>query len=174
MEQRSIPLVYKGRGEFIAASTYWQTLAEERYEKHKMYVAEMKEERTEAQHRYYFEMLAQAWGNLPENKAPHHPTVEALRKHALIATGHYSERVFVATSSNEAWKVSAFIDHENEKWTVVSVSGNIVIVRTALSQKYNAMGKVKFQKSMDDVLDYAWGLCGLTKEEAASHVGTIA
>jgi hypothetical protein len=55
---------------------------------------------------------------------------------------------------------------------LVIIHDRIVIIRTAKSQSYKAMGKKVFQQSKDAVLDIAWALCGTTPQEASPHVAT--
>ena len=50
------------------------------------------EERSMAQHRYYFASINEAWKNLPEDLAERFATPDQLRKFALIKAGYYTNK----------------------------------------------------------------------------------
>ena len=131
------------------------------------------EERSAASHSHYFACLAECWRNLPDAIAEGFPTVEHLRKKALIKCGYADERSIVAASKAEALRVAAFVRPMDE-YAVVLVSECVVKVFTAQSQSMRAMGRKVFQKSKDDVLAYAASLIGVTPATVANEAGKAA
>lgn len=113
---------------------------------------------------HYFAALRETWLNLPDAIAPEYGSEHHLRKAALIATGHYDERRFAASSPAEARKLVAFLKPTDE-YAVFAVAGNVVIERKAKSQSRKAMGGPTFQKSKDDVLAWCAELLKVTPAE---------
>lgn len=128
------------------------------------YRVEFVEERSQRSHRHYFAALHEAWMNLPDAIATEYATVEHLRKRALIATGHYDERRFIASSPVEARKLAAFL-RPADGFAVISVAGSAVVERKAKSQSRKAMGGPTFQKSKVDVLEWCDALIGVEAGE---------
>ncbi|WP_457797589.1 hypothetical protein [Methylocystis sp. S23] len=122
------------------------------------------QERSEASHAHYFAQIAELWATLPESYSPRFQNPEALRKHALIATGYATQRQYVAGSRAEALRVAAFAP-STEEYEIATVEGNIVTIWRAESQSYRAMGKKKFQESKDRVLGYIAELLGVNVHE---------
>jgi hypothetical protein len=103
--------------------------------------------------RHYFAALRDAWASLPDHWATEFPSVEALRKRALIATGHFDKRRFEASSSTEARKLLTFLRPLDE-FAVFRLQGNVIIEQRPRSQSPRAMGKVVFAQSKSDVLEW--------------------
>ena len=132
------------------------------------YRVEIVEDRSDRSHNHYFAALTEAWRNLPDDLAGEYPSFEHFRKRGLIATGHYAERRFVASSPIEARKLLAFLRPLDE-FAVFSIAGPVVIERKAKSQSRKAMGGPTFQKSKTDVLDWAASLIGITPSDIPEH-----
>ncbi len=109
--------------------------------------------RTKKSHDHFFASIQDMWETLPESLSdmPYAKSPEALRKHALIATGYCESRVVDCGSAAAAERVAAFAQDDPD-YVVVKVQGATVIKYRAHSQKMRAMGKAVFQKSKDDVL----------------------
>src|SRR6185437_11405948 len=137
--------------------------ADRQYVVGEVYNLDHREDRSSASHAHYFAAVNEAWENLPDHLAERLATAEHLRKYALIATGYRDERSIVCSSKAEAQRLAAFI-RPMDDFAVVSVSERLVVVLTAKSQSYRAMGKATFQKSKDDVLGYVANLIGTTTE----------
>lgn len=114
----------------------------------------IEEERSAKAHAHYFAALNEAWQNLPEDKAERWPTVEHFRKWLLVKCGYRDERTYVAETKAAAQRIANFVKPLDE-FAVVLLDGNCVAVFTAQSQSKRAMGKERFQKSKQDVLDLA-------------------
>lgn len=119
------------------------------------------EERSQNSHNHFFAMVAEAWENLPEDRAARFPTSEHLRKYCLIKSGYADERSIVTASNGEALRVAAFIK-PMDTYAIVTVSGPVVRVYTAKSQSRKAMGAKDFQASKTAVLDMISALIGVT------------
>lgn len=129
-------------------------------------------ERSDASHRRYFAGVREAWLQLPDDLAMEFPTPDALRKRALIETGHYTERRFIASSPAEARKLAAWLP--KGAGVVIAVAGAAVIERTAMSQSYRSMGKALFQKSVADVDAWCADLIGVKPETLRREAGMAA
>ncbi len=125
------------------------------------YRMQVQEHRSQVSHNHYFASLQEAWSNLPEDQAQRFPTVEHLRKWALVQAGFRDERTFVCESKAQAVKLAAFVRPMDE-YAVVTVSEAVVRVYTAQSQSKAAMGKKDFQRSKQAVLDVVAELIGTT------------
>lgn len=129
------------------------------------YKIEIVHERSAKSHAHYFASLHDLWMNIPETVAERFPTVEHLRRFALIHEGFRETRDIVAASKAEALRVAAFI-RPMDSYCVVIVKDCVVRVATAQSQSYRAMGKEAFAKSKEAVLAYAASLVGVKPEQS--------
>lgn len=137
------------------------------------YLLEEIQDRSMNSHRFYFVALTESWRNLREDQADRFPTVESLRKHALIQTGWRDERTLVAGSKQGAQKLAAFIKPLDEH-AVIVVRDFVVRVWTARSQSMKAMGKQDFQRSKDDVLAFVSDMVGVTPATLSENAGKAA
>ena len=131
---------------------------------------EVERERTMRSHRHQFAWINTAWANMPESimDRPWAASPETLRKHALIATGHCNVEVIAAGSKAAAQRVAAFVTAVGNKahgYCLTSVRGSTVTCYTPHSQSMKAMGKARFQKSKQDVLDWIAAELGVEPEE---------
>lgn len=126
--------------------------------------------RSQASHSHYFAALSEAYKNLPEDQADRWPTVDALRKYALIMSSYRDERTIVADSKAAAQRLASFIKPMDEH-AVITVRECVVRVWTAKSQSMKAMGKVDFQASKDAVLAFVSNLIGVSPGELQREAG---
>jgi len=141
--------------------------AAETFTKGEFYKLEAIEERSWKSHKHYFASLHDAWLNLPEQYAlePWSQTAENhLRKYALIKTGWHDSQTHACGSQAEAGRWAARI-RPMDAYSIVVAQGSTVVVYTARSQSTASMGAKDFQKSKVDVLDFAWGLSGVSSEQ---------
>jgi hypothetical protein len=155
------PLTFAWDGDAMIPVMSCRRAANERYVIGERYQMTVVEARSQRSHNHYFAALHEAWLNLPDHLAVQYGSPEHLRKAALIATGHYEERRFAASSPAEARKLVAFLRPMDE-FAVYAVAGNVVIERKAKSQSRKAMGGPTFQKSKDDVLGWCADLIEVT------------
>lgn len=131
------------------------------------------EERSANSHSHFFAALNEAWQNLPEALAEQFPTVEHLRKYALIKAGFYDEKSLVCSSKAEAQRLAAFVK-PMDGYAVVTVSEAVVRVFTAKSQSKRAMGAKDFQDSKQKVLDLVSAMIGSSSAQLAKNAGRAA
>ena len=122
---------------------------------------------------HMFAAVEEAWKNLPPLLAERFSSPDALRKYALIKSGHcYSDSV-ICPSHADAMRVSAW-GRQIDEFTLVTVNKNVVTRYTAKSQSKQAMSKEEFQTSKDDVLRVVSELIGVAKQELADNAGKAA
>lgn len=128
-------------------------VAQKRYEEGRVYRFDVEEIQSERSRGHYYATLRDLWGSIPERYGDRWPTPEHLRKYALIATGHFSQRVFSLTDQTSALRLASYIKSKDE-FAVVLVTDSTVTEYTAKSQSPSAMGHKLFQQSKTDCLDY--------------------
>lgn len=148
-------------------------IADDIYVVGQKYWLEVWEPRSANSHRHYFAALAEAWKNLPEDQAERFPTVESLRKWALVQSGYRDEQTHVCGSAAEAQRLRVLVRRLDEL-AVVIVRENVVTIYTAKSQSMRAMDRQEFQKSKDDVLGVVSNLIGVSPEALQSNAGRSA
>ncbi len=149
------------------------TLAGREYKPGEVYRLVPHEGRSHRSHAHYFAALNEAWRNLPEPLAVQFPSVEHLRKYALIRCGYRDERSIVTGSELEARRFAEFM-RPVDAFSVVWIDGRSVHVFTARSQSASAMGKDEFQRSKDAVLQTVSGMINVTVDELNRNAGQAA
>lgn len=162
----SAPVYFEWDGEVMKPWPRFHNVVNAEYVVGQSYPLVTVEHRSQASHNHYFARLTDLWANLPERIAVQFPSEDHLRAHALCMTGYRNERQFVCSSNAEALRLAAFLRPVNE-YAIISVAGHAVVEWTAQSQSKKAMGKDRFQKSKDDVLNYVEDLIGVKAEAAA-------
>ncbi len=162
-----LPLVYEGAGRFQTPRGFVRK-ADMLYGAGEYVTMAPVEERSPAGHRAFFATVNEIFKSLPEHLVAEHPTADALRKHALIATGWRDQETHVCGSKAEALRTSGLIKRyvPSDAWPVVSVFGCVVVVLTAKSQAVRAMKREDFEASSQDVLRYLSAIIGV-------EVGTL-
>lgn len=166
------PFPFRWDGEhMIPLNSRWSKEADRAFVVGEVYRMEAVQERSAASHKHYFACLNEAWNNLPEDLASRFPSAEHLRKYALIRTGFAAERSIVCASPAEAERVAAFVKPMDE-FAVVLICDAVVKVFTAESQSMRAMGKDRFQRSKDAVLEFISARVGVKRNELeAAEIG---
>lgn len=130
-------------------------------------------ERSQVSHNHFFASVTEAWKQLPHDIADQFPSVEHLRKWALVKAGFADERSIVAGSNEEARRIAAFV-RPSDPYAVITVGGCVVKVFTAKSQSRKAMGQKYFQASKTAVLEIVSGLVGVDVDTLAANAGKAA
>lgn len=129
--------------------------------------------RSSATHNHEFAWLHEAWQNLPEELAELYPSVEHLRKRALIQAGYFDEQAVDAGSNAAALRVAALI-RSREEFSLVLVKGAFVLIRTAKSQSRRAMNAKEFQESKSAVMAIVSDMIGIATGDLRENAGRAA
>src|SRR5262245_38379342 len=152
-----IPVVYQGDGEFRARGAAWEARCDKRFTCGETYFLIEEEQRSIESHRHQFAHLREIWLNWPEYADLQFGTYDDLRKHALIMSGWFIEKKAAFSSNKDALQAVALATMMAREYTLFSTAGNVVITRTARSQKMRGaerMTKAEFQKSKTDVMEW--------------------
>lgn len=127
------------------------------------------EERSEASHRQEFAWLREAWETLPDRLGDAYPSVEHLRKAALIMTGWCHTRDYPCPNRKEAVRLAAALKYELDAYTVVLIEDAVVRVCRAKSQAKNKMKAADFQASKSDIMRWVGDLIGVDPKVFAAR-----
>lgn len=122
------------------------------------------DERSLNSHQHFFASVNEAWRSLPDELVDRWPSAEALRKWCLIKTGFCDMTTTVFANRADAQKAAALLIPLDE-FAVVDVRDNVLIRSVAQSQSFRAMGKEKFQRSKNAVLEEIARILGATPAE---------
>ena len=147
--------------------------AARQYETGAIYPLAVHEERSANSHRHFFACVNEAHSNLPEHLGAQFPTADHLRKWCLIKAGFRDTSTIPLPTKADALRVAAFI-RPIDDFRVVVVHEATVMVYTAESQSLRAMGKARFQRSKDAVLDELASMIGTDSETLARNAGKAA
>lgn len=139
-------------------------VADQNYVVGERYRLVVEEERSQASHNHEFGWLAEAWANLPEDISDLYPTPTHLRKRALIQAGYYHEQIIDAGTKAAALRVAQAI-RAREEFSLVSVDGPMVAIRSAKSQSRRSMKKAEFEASKRAILEIVSGMIGIAPDE---------
>jgi hypothetical protein len=146
-------MIFEWDGEAMVPLRRFHNVANSEFTVGEKYRMEAQEQRSLISHNHYFATLQGIWESLPERYGDAIPSVEHMRKWALIRTGYRDERSIVCASKAEAKRVAAFVKPMDD-FAIVVVNEATVAVYTAKSQSHKAMGGKEFQKSKEAVLEY--------------------
>lgn len=160
------PLYFEWDGEhMVPASRLAARLCDERFVVGERYPLEEVHARSNATHAHYFAVLKDLWLSLPEYMAEQFPSVEKLRKTALIRSGYHTKVQHVCKTAAEAERLASMIRPYDE-YQIVLVEGVVVTVFHAMSQDHHSMDKTTFQASKEAVLNWCADLVGVTPQVA--------
>lgn len=154
---RMPPMLFDWDGTAMVPQRRFHNLVNASFTVGEAYRLEPQEQRSLVSHNHYFKTLNEIWESLPERYGDRIPSVEHMRKWALIRTGFRDERSIVCASKAEAERVAAFVKPMDDFAIVVAHEAS-VLVYTAKSQSMKAMGAKEFQRSKEAVLDYCHGM----------------
>lgn len=168
------PIAFIWDGEVMRpASPVWARRADKQFVIGAIHHLVQEEPRSGSSHGHYFAVLTEAWRNLPEALAEQFPSVEHLRKYALIEAGFCNVSSMPCAGEAGAQRVADFI-RPLADYATVTAHKNIITVRTAKSQSYRAMGKADFQRSKEAVLEIVSAMIQVAREELADAAGKAA
>lgn len=167
-----MPFQFMPDGTFVPRGRF-RGIAARYYQPGKTYALVEHEERSIASHRHYFAALTEAFAQLPERWASVLPTMEHLRKYALIKAGFFDAETHVCKSKAEAERAAALLRRIDD-FSIVEVNGKTVARYTAKSQSTRAMGNKRFQESKSKVLEVVAAMAGVTVDELQANAGRSA
>lgn len=129
--------------------------------------------RSRLSHDHFFICVRGYWQNWPEDYPVAIANEDQLRKHALIATGHYDESA-CAFESAEAAAAYITMMTRSVDYAEFSDFAEVVVVRIAKTQRKKAMGAALFQQSKSDVLEFLASVVGVKPEEMKTQSARIA
>jgi hypothetical protein len=144
--------------------------ADQQYAVGEVYRIMVEEERSQASHRSYFASLKTIHDNLSVDQIKDYPTVEHMRKRALIVCGFRSERHIVLSSKRDALLVVSMMGDIDEYAAIVQ-KDNVVHIYRPQSQSVAAMGKTEFEASKRAVLERCCALIGVHPGDVFHHRG---
>lgn len=167
------PLYFNWTGDAMVPLPRFAERARKQYEVGQKYRLVEEHERSQQTHNHYWACLTEAWRNLPHEYAQRFPSVEHLRKRALVQAGFADERSIVAASPEEAQRIGAFI-RPSDPYAVITVKNCVVTVYTAQSQSRKNMNAKDFSTSKQAVLEIVSNLVGVDVDTLASNAGRAA
>lgn len=149
---------------FEPTSPYWVRRADKQFARGEILRIVHAAERSTNSHNHLFAAVEEAWKSLPPLMAERFNSPEALRKYALVKSGHCYTDSVICASRADALRVAAFVRNA-EEFSVVTVDKNVVTRYKPKSQSRQAMSKEEFQASKDDVLRVISEMLGVAKQE---------
>jgi hypothetical protein len=154
----------KGPGGAFQPLPNFAARCDELYVDNEIYAITARQPRSPKSHSHYFACVTKGWKNLPEDLAKRYPSPDHLRKQILIEAGFVDERTRVEDTPAGARAVASYMK-TLEPHTIIVVSGNVIKIFTARSQKGTVMGAKEFQESKDVVLNKIADMLGISVEE---------
>ena len=136
---------------------------------------EVERDRSEKSHKAQFAEIRRAWLNMPESmsEAPYAKSPDALRKHALCATGYCHIETIDCGSDEAAERVASSMRRDGFKawgYCVVVLRGPLVTRYTPRSQSVQAMGAAEFEESKERALTYIAQLLDVSRSDLKNGV----
>lgn len=174
MADTLFPLRWTWTGEVMRPATnHAAVLAGDRYVEGERYMLIEHETRSAASHNHFFACIKEGFDNLPEEWAERFPTSEHLRKWCLVKAGYCHERAFACEDNEAAMRLATWL-RPADTYAVLAVRGATVFEYRAETQRVAVMGKARFQKSKQAVLDIIAEMIGVTPAELAGNAGEAA
>lgn len=120
------------------------------------------QEASDASRRQMFAVLNRAWQSLPEDLKETYPTMDALRKRALIQANFYDETIIEVGDAATAGRMVTSLRRQNDM-SHVRIEGGHVFQRTAKSIK--DMDKETFEAAKQAIFEIVAELIGVTVDE---------
>lgn len=130
------------------------------------YRLDQRQDRSSKSLAFYMATLTDIHASLPAELLEEYPTMEHLRKRALIKLGYRLEKNYVCQTVALAVNLMKILEDDDE-YAVVIQKGKVVRKYTAMSQSVDgSMDRAKFEESKNRVLELAAALVGSTRKEA--------
>lgn len=108
-----------------------------------------------------FAAVRAAWENLSEEFDGKFPTVEHLRKWALIEVGHHTQAEYALATKEDAEKM-ALAARRLDEYARIAIHEQVVVIRTAKSIAAHAIKSVEFKALKKKVLDLVGSMSNST------------
>jgi len=164
------PILFEWNGVGMVPRPMYRDRADAEFVKGEVYRLQPIEFRSKKSERHYFAVIREVWKNLPDHYADQIPSVEHLRKWALIRCGYFDLDEVACASNDDAIKV-ARIKKSADEYVVTSINDGVIRIYTAQSQSAQNMGKDEFQKSKDAVLNYLAALIDTPLDDLKKNAG---
>lgn len=170
-ESPTIRAVWRGQ-HFVPAGRFAMSECQNRFSAGQVVELDVDPGRSKKSHAHAFAFIGTAWANMPETlvDAPYAKSKETLRKHALCATGHCDTEMIVCEDHRRALRMAAIMSKIATRmngYALTEVKGLLVYCHTPHSQSLKAMGKDRFQKSKQDILEWMADLIGVPSDVLA-------
>jgi hypothetical protein len=162
------PLMVEWTGEAFEPLARHRKQCDAQYVVGERYIVAIEQPRNVGFERAYFASLREIWKSLPDDQALRFPSVEHMRKFALIHAGFCDSRTLVCRTRAEADRIAAFVRPHNG-YAIVSVTRNVITEWVARSQSRRAMGREEFRRSADAVMDFCAGLIGVQPKDVPNE-----
>lgn len=169
MSPPPIPMMFDG--EAFRPLPNFLRLARQHYGEGEIVSMLRHEERSSATHRHFFSCVNDAWHSLPEALAESFSSADALRKFALIQTGHRDVSTTVCMFKTEAHRLAATMQQADD-YAVIVVDGKLVTRMTAKSMDMKSMNKAEFARAKEDVLAFLADMIGVDVATLSKQQGT--
>lgn len=166
MSKETVTIMWVWDGAQMLPLQRYGRLADKHFVVGENYRMEVQEDHSFVSHKHQFAWLHEAWLSLPEDVAGRFLNEDQLRKHALINGGFCDCASVVCASKAEAERWYKHIT-ERDPYCIVKIEGNTFLHFTAHSQAMRSMGKERFQRSKDAVLNYVANLLEVHPQELA-------
>lgn len=123
---------------------------------------------------HFHATLAEVFKNLPAELAEQYPSIEHLRKRALIETGFCTHTVAVLDNVGQAVRVAGFLKNGTGAFNLVVRRDATVTLYVPLSERDIAKDKARYQDMKDKVLGWAAGLIGVKVDDLKKNTGAAA
>lgn len=164
-------LFYQWDGEAMRPIRSYQAKADELFVIGQVYGLKIDDERSAKSHADYFQVVKEAWQNLPEELMFHFPHPESLRKHALCRAGYCEAETLVCASAAEAQR---FYLSMRRRCDLAVVDGNVLTMMWATSQDYAHMGRKAFRESKEKVQQVLSEMIGVDVRTLRANAGMAA
>jgi hypothetical protein len=165
------PMSFPDTGEISMAMvpiTRYQQTAAQQFDSALVHVLEQSNERNKASHDQYFAAINDHFVNLPEKYDGLFNNVTHFRKYLLVLAGICKTMIFpISEIKGRNIRVS-------DDYSEITVEGDCVIVKTALSQDRRSMNRQEFEDSKRKVLELAESITGISPSVALKNAGQSA
>lgn len=165
------PIPFQALDDCLVPRRNFQSVFAREFVPGRVYVMVEQEESSDKQRAFFFATVKDMWATLPDELARQFVDPDALRKHSLIRCGYAHIYHVACADDDEAMRAaSSMKPHDN--YAIITVTGRVVSVATAKSQKRprgngEGMAKAEFQESANAVLDFIRDMLGVKQGESA-------